>query len=150
MSSRSLAALVAVALMALSAKAWADYVRDAPRIVKAADWSKMETANVGMKEFSFTPSTLTFREGVPYKLVITNEGSSKHYFTAEEFFKAIATRKVQSQDGEVKAPYFSAIEVYPGRSMELYFLPVNKGTYELKCTIAGHALMGMRGQIKIE
>jgi uncharacterized cupredoxin-like copper-binding protein len=147
---RPIAALAAIALVAFSAKAWAGYVKDASKIVKSADWSKMETTSVTLKEFSFTPSTLEFQEGVPYKLVIANKGNEKHYFTAKKFFKAIAARKVQSQDGEVKAPYFNAIEVYPGHYMELYFIPVTKGIYELKCTVQGHASMGMKGQIKIE
>ncbi|MFQ6672714.1 MAG: hypothetical protein ACE5KY_05390 [Candidatus Tectimicrobiota bacterium] len=128
-----------------------DYVRDAPERVKAADWSTMKTVRVTLKEYAFSPSTLVFQAGLPYKLVITNEGTMKHYFTAEAFFKAIATRKVQSTDGDVKAPYFRAIEVYPGRSMELYFIPVKTGLYnELRCTIPGHTGLGMRGQIQIE
>jgi len=127
------------------------YVRDAAERVKAADWSKMETATVTMTDFAFSPATIVFRQGLPYKLVIENKGDQKHYFTAEGFFRAIATRKLQSNiDGEVKAPYFSAIEVYPGRTLDLYFIPVKKGSYQLICTVAGHADMGMKGDIRIE
>ncbi|HXE98633.1 MAG TPA: hypothetical protein VN642_19680 [Dongiaceae bacterium] len=129
----------------------ATYVRDAPDRVKAADWSKMETATVTMTDFAFNPANLVFRQGVPYKLVIENKGTQKHYFTAEEFFRAIATRKLQSNsDGEVKAPYFSAIEVYPGRTLDLYFIPVSTGSFHLVCTVEGHAGMGMKGEIRIE
>jgi uncharacterized cupredoxin-like copper-binding protein len=127
------------------------YVRDAADRVKAADWAKMETVTVTMTDYAFNPASVVFRQGVPYKLVIENKGSEKHYFTAENFFRAIATRKLQSNtDGEVKAPYFSAIEVYPGRSLDLYFLAVKSGTYPLICTIEGHAGMGMTGEIRIE
>jgi uncharacterized cupredoxin-like copper-binding protein len=127
------------------------HVRDAAERVKAADWTKMETVTVAMTEFAFNPQTITFRQGVPYKLVIENKGTQKHYFTAESFFRVIATRKLQSNiDGEVKAPYFTAIEVYPGRSLDLYFIPVKPGTYDLLCTIEGHAGMGMKGEIRIE
>ena len=127
------------------------YVRDAADRVKAADWSKMETTTVTMTDFAFNPATLSLRQGIPYKLIIKNEGTQKHYFTAEDFFRAIATRKLQSNsDGEVKAPYFSAIEVYPGRSLDLYFIAVKTGNYPLDCTIEGHAGMGMKGEIRIE
>jgi uncharacterized cupredoxin-like copper-binding protein len=127
------------------------YVRDAADRVKAADWSKMETATVTMTDFAFNPATIVFRQGVPYKLVIENKGVQKHYFTAEEFFRAIATRKLQSNiDGEVKAPFFSAIEVYPGRTLDLYFIPEKTGSYHLICTVEGHAEMGMKGEIRIE
>jgi len=127
------------------------HVRDAAAVVKAADWSKMETFTVTMTDYAFNPASVVFRQGVPYKLVIENRGAEKHYFTAENFFRAIATRKLQSNtDGEVKAPYFSAIEVYPGRSLDLYFIAVRKGIYPLICTIEGHEGMGMKGEIHVE
>jgi len=104
-----------------------------------------------MTDYAFNPASVVFRQGVPYKLVIENRGSQKHYFTAESFFRAIATRKLQSNsDGEVKAPYFSAIEVYPGRSLDLYFVAVKAGSYPLVCTIEGHETLGMKGEIRIE
>ncbi len=140
-----------MALILVSGCATVDYVSDAEARVKAADWSKMETVSVVLKEYSYVPSILNFKAGVPYKLEIRNEGTVKHYFTAEQFFKAIATRKVQSNaDGEIKAPYFSALEIFPGRSLDLYFIPVKKGTYKLHCTITGHEAKGMHGSIVIE
>ena len=118
--------------------------------VKTADWSQMETITVSLDEYSYSPATLVFTKGTPYKLEIKNVGRLKHYFTAGEFFKAIATRKVQSNaDGEIKAPYFLALEVFPGRSLDLYFVPVSNGTYALKCTMEGHAAQGMTGTIEI-
>jgi len=126
-------------------------VPDAAQRVAAADWSQLETVTVVMSDYAYTPQSLVFRQDRPVKLVIENRGSQKHYFTAEAFFQAIATRKVQSNsDGEIKAPYFSAIEVYPGRSLDLYFVPVTAGRYPLHCTIAGHADLGMTGELRIE
>jgi len=149
-----LAAVVAATTLALSACGHhhrAMHVHDAAERVKAADWSKMESVTVTMTDYAFNPASVVFRQGVPYKLVIENRGSQKHYFTAESFFRAIATRKLQSNsDGEVKAPYFSAIEVYPGRSLDLYFVAVKAGSYPLVCTIEGHETLGMKGEIRIE
>jgi uncharacterized cupredoxin-like copper-binding protein len=140
-----------VALILGSGCATVDYVADAKARVDAADWSKMQTVPVVLKEYSYTPSNLYFKVGVPYKLEIKNDGTVKHYFTAEGFFKAIATRKVQSNaDGEIKAPYFSALEVFPSRSLDIYFVPVTKGSYRLNCTIAGHEVQGMHGTIVIK
>jgi len=128
-----------------------DYVADAKVHVSAADWSKMKTVDVVLKEYSFIPEVLKFDAGTPYKLKIINTGTGKHYFTATGFFKAIATRKVQSNtDGEIKAPYFLALEVFPGRSLDLYFVPVRRGTYGLRCTIPGHEAQGMHGTIVIQ
>ncbi len=148
-----IAALVGLCLVTVfsSGCTTVDYVSDAGDRVKAADWDNMETVEVVLDEYSFTPNVLRFKSGVPYKLQIKNRGTVKHYFTAVEFFKVIATRKVQSNaDGEIKAPYFSALEVFPGRSLDLYFVPVTKGSYELHCTISGHEAKGMHGTIEIE
>ena len=143
--------LVAVTFLLLTGCARVDYITDAQARIGVADWSKMKTVAVVMTEFSYAPADLRFKAGIPYKLQIQNQGSVKHYFTAERFFKAIATRKVQSNaDGEIKAPYFLALEVFPGRSLDLYFVPVTKGTYRLHCTIAGHDAQGMHGSILIE
>ena len=128
-----------------------DYIVNASAVVKAGDWSKMQTVSINLSEFTFSHDNIAFQKGVPYKLQIINKGTVKHYFTAEDFFRAIATRKVQSNsDGEIKAPYFTALEVFPGRSLDLYFIPVKKGIYDLKCTITGHAEKGMVGQIVIK
>lgn len=129
----------------------ADYIKNASGVVKSADWSAMETVTVSLKEFSFSPSKIVFKKNTPYKLEIRNDGTVKHYFTAGAFFKAVATRKVQSNsDGEIKAPYFTALEVFPGRSLDFYFIPVKAGTYDLTCTIEGHAEKGMTGHVVIE
>jgi uncharacterized cupredoxin-like copper-binding protein len=146
-----IAAAICMVMVMVTGCATVDFVADANARVTAADWDKMETVSVVLKEYSYTSSTLHFNVNVPYKLQIQNDGNVKHYFTAEGFFKAIATRKVQSNaDGEIKAPYFSALEVFPGRSLDLYFIPVTKGTYKLHCTITGHEAQGMFGKIIIE
>src|SRR4030067_459806 len=127
-----------------------DYVKDAPERVKAADWSKMQTITVSLTEYKFVPDELVFKKDTPYKLVLKNDGKEKHYFVSEAFFKAIALRKIESKDGEVKAPYITAVEVYPDRSIDIYFIPAKAGTYDLICTVKGNAEKGMTGKIHIE
>jgi len=125
---------------------------ESPDLAKAlagADWSKMETVTVTMTEYSFSPSPIVLKEGVPTRFVLKNAGKEAHYFVAERFFKTIATRKVQGSDGEVKAPSFTAVEVYPGRTLEWFFVPAQKGEYDLLCTVKGHAEHGMKGRIEV-
>lgn len=132
----------------------ADYITDAAAVVKAANWDAMETVNVELDEHSFTPQNLKLKAGQPYKLVIKNVGEKDHYYTAAEFFKSVAWRKVQTPKpygGEIKAPYFSAVEAYKnGGSVELFFVTVNKGQFEVVCTIEDHKEQGMRGTITVE
>jgi uncharacterized cupredoxin-like copper-binding protein len=127
-------------------------VRNPGEIVKKADWKTMETVRVTMGEMFYEPDELVFKAGQPYKLELVNVGKKKHYFTARHFYKAIATRKVQSnKDGEIKAPYFLALEIMAdGGQLDLYFVPVKKGTYPVYCTIDTHREEGSEGTITIE
>src|SRR5512144_1179613 len=111
--------------------------QDFDKVLAAADWSKMETVTVTLSEYVFSPSPLVFKEGVPTKLVIRNAGKEHHYFVSEQFFRAVATRKVQSTDGEFKAPFFTAVEVYAGKTAEWFLIPMKKGTFDLLCTVKG-------------
>ena len=87
----------------------------------------METVTVTMTEYAFSPSTVVLKAGAPTRLVLKNAGKEAHYFVAEQFFKAIATRKIQGSDGEIKAPSFTAVEVYPGKTLEWFLVPAAKG-----------------------
>jgi uncharacterized cupredoxin-like copper-binding protein len=142
----------AVLLPASLTNADGNPVRNPGEIVKKADWKTIETVRVTMGEMFYDPDELVFKAGQPYKLELVNLGKKKHYYTARHFYKAIATRKVQSnKDGEVKAPYFLALEIMPdGGQLDLYFVPVKKGTYPVYCTIDTHREEGSEGTITIE
>jgi uncharacterized cupredoxin-like copper-binding protein len=143
-----------VATAAMSGIAFAQ-VPDAADIVKKAPWDKMETVTVELMEHDFAPKDLKLKAGVPYRLVIKNTGELDHYYTAAEFFKdGVAWRKVQTPrpgGGEIKAPYFTAVEAYKkGGQVELFLVPVKKGKYEVVCTIDDHKEKGMTGSITVE
>ncbi|MCC4117448.1 cupredoxin domain-containing protein [Aromatoleum toluclasticum] len=151
----SLISLVAAAVLSVPFLAGAaDPVADAAAIVKAANWDAMETITVELAEYSFTPQDLKLKAGQPYRLVIRNVGQKDHYYTATEFFKSVAWRKVQTpkpNGGEIKAPYFTAVEAYKnGGSVELFFVTVNKGEFDVICTIEDHKDQGMFGKIVVE
>jgi uncharacterized cupredoxin-like copper-binding protein len=115
----------------------------------------METVTIELKEHEFNPKDLKLKANKPYKLVIKNLGEHDHYYTAAEFFKSgVAWRKAQTprpSGGELKAPYFSAVEAYKnGGSVELFLVPVAKGSYEVICTIDDHKDKGMTGTITVE
>ena len=122
---------------------------DLAKALAGADWSKMETVTVTMTEYAFSPSPIVLKEGVPTRLVLKNGGKEAHYFVAERFFEAIATRKIQGSDGEIKAPSFTAVEVYPGKQLEWFLVPARKGVFDLLCTVKGHAEHGMKGRIEV-
>ena len=130
-------------------------------IVSAATWPGGPTDTVFLEEpafpntLSFNPSVLTWTVGTPVILRVTNPAGnqSKHYFSAPEFFKTAAWRKVQTSQGEYKAPYFKAVELLVDpvvdRNIDLYFVPMIAGTFTYDCTIGGHAAAGMTGTITV-
>ncbi|MFQ5605135.1 MAG: plastocyanin/azurin family copper-binding protein [bacterium] len=141
-------------------------VADAPSpFVNASDWvggvnwDEKEEVTINMVEsgsaLSFSPNNLTFEAGKPYVLKVVNPAgnASKHYFATQEvfpdFYKSIATRKIETADAEYKAPYFRAVELLIGGELDIYFVPVIAGTYDFLCTIPGHAAAGMTGKIVI-
>jgi uncharacterized cupredoxin-like copper-binding protein len=144
--------LAAGVLLAGSVAASDDYIRDYADRVKAADWSAVETLTVALDEHSFEPSELRFKAGKAYKLQLKNVGKKDHYFTAEKFFRSVAWRKVMvDRQGEIKAPYFTAFEpLKNGGQIDLYFVPVTRGSYEVICTIDDHKQQGMTGTLFIE
>jgi uncharacterized cupredoxin-like copper-binding protein len=128
--------------------------------VSNADWDARTTIAVDMVEqsasdFHFSPENITLEAGKPYVLKFTNSSTNdaKHYFSTPDgepdFFKSIATRKVQTPDAEYKAPYFTAVELLIGGELEIYFIPVLGGTYNFLCTIPGHEELGMVGTITV-
>jgi len=148
---RTLAAVLALMLTPVVALAQATPVPNAAELVKAADWKAMETITVVMGEHHYTPQDLTLKAGRPYKIELKNEGDKDHYYTAPEFFQNVAWRKVMvNKQAEIKAPYFSAVEILKKGQLDLYLIPVNKGSYVVYCTIDDHRQQGMEGRITIE
>ena len=115
----------------------------------AADWANAKHVKIEMNEFNFVPNDLTFETGMPYIVELVNNGDVKHEFTAEEFFASVAWRKAESAESEVKVPYFTEIEVFAGKSVELYFVPIVPGEFGLVCEIEGHLEAGMLGTITV-
>ena len=126
------------------------YLADAAERVAAADWSQARTVEVRLDEYAFAPSELAFPAGQPVRLRLVNGGNVLHTFGAPEFFQAVAVRRLVGREGARPAPYLVSIRVAPGESKELEFVPVTPGAYRLRCTVVGHALLGMTGRVRIE
>ncbi len=119
-------------------------------------WETAETVLVTMVEdtedsFRFEPADLTLTAGQAYILTIQNPAtnSSKHYYTAADFYKTVVTRKAEDSKAEIKVPYFNAIELKIGGTTELFIVPTVTGVYEVHCTIEGHRDAGMEGTITV-
>jgi uncharacterized cupredoxin-like copper-binding protein len=134
---------VALVISGASLTTVAESAKEYQEMVKNADWDAMKTVTVNIDEFSYD-ANLTLQAGQTYKLEMKNIGEKKHYFTAPEFFKNIATRKAQvNGQAEIKADYFTAFEILPGGQLDLYFVAHNKGEFPVYCTVDNHREEGM-------
>lgn len=97
----------------------------------------------------FEPDHLSFEAGQRYKLILDNPSDQKHYFTAKDFADNLWTQKVEAGNVEFKGVVHE-LELKPGAVAEWVFVPQKPGTYELHCSIAGHAEAGMRGILIID
>lgn len=99
-------------------------------------------------ELKFFPSNIQLERGEPYKLLLDNPSPVKHYFTSKDFADASWTKKVQVGQVEVKGAIHE-LELKPGGEAEWVLTPMKSGTYELHCSIKGHAAGGMVGEIMV-
>jgi uncharacterized cupredoxin-like copper-binding protein len=125
------------------------YVANATDFVAAADWDAAQTVRIELDEMSFTPNDISLEAGKPYVLEIVSVGDETHEFVAEDFMRTVAARKAETSESEVKVPFFTEIEVFAGKTAELFLIPLIPGTYELLCEIEDHREQGMEGTITV-
>jgi uncharacterized cupredoxin-like copper-binding protein len=99
-------------------------------------------------ELKFVPDHLTFLAGRRYQLQLTNNSSTKHYFTAKDFADGIWSQKVDAGNVEIKGAIHE-LELRPGTRADWVFIPLRSGTYQLRCTVPGHTEAGMVGTIEV-
>jgi uncharacterized cupredoxin-like copper-binding protein len=125
------------------------WAHDGPALVNSTDWTKQQELTIELSEFAFTPKEFKLTAGQPYVLKVVNKGTTKHEFTAEDFFGAVAFRKAEDASAEFKAWAPREVEVFSGQEIEVYLIPTQTGTYELVCEIEGHFEAGMFGTITV-
>jgi uncharacterized cupredoxin-like copper-binding protein len=107
------------------------------------DWNTAKEVNVLMVDDQFVPDHLTFQHGVPYRLLLENDGTHLHEFTAPEFLADAVIRdpSVLTQNGK-------EVVVQPGVAIYVDLVPIHPGTFKLIC--ADHDWDGMVGEIVVD
>lgn len=109
----------------------------------AMDRPRPRVVTVVAAEYEFSPATLTFKRGVPYRLHLENHGKELHEFHAPDFFKA-----VELGDAAVLNADRTEILIHPGEAKDLTFVPKKAGHYQLICS--DHDWAGMTGSITVK
>jgi uncharacterized cupredoxin-like copper-binding protein len=104
-------------------------------------------------EFSYSPSSFTVPAGQPVTLTITNVGQAEHDFVIE---KIAVTDVIEEGNpsaehsmhdmGEADA-YDLHVATQKGGTSVLKFTPLESGTYQVLCTVAGHKEAGMVAEL---
>jgi uncharacterized cupredoxin-like copper-binding protein len=109
------------------------------------DWSKAQSVEIAMTNFSFAPKALQLRRNTPYRLHFVNNGSSNHSFDAPELFRAMIT----APDDRAKVEG-GTIEVAEGKTVDVMVVPLKPGSYAFHCSHFLHATFGMKGEATIQ
>lgn len=154
-----LAAALAAGILSACAGPFADRASAADAMqarrdatLAGADWKTKQDISIEMHDYGYRPRELRLKAGQPYRLTLVNTGSVSHYFTAPEFFAAVAARKAEvPRQVEVKAAVFTSFEVHGrGGTVDFYFVPLEKGRYRAHCHIKDHLPLGIEGILVVE
>ncbi|MBT3394217.1 MAG: hypothetical protein HN411_03800 [Waddliaceae bacterium] len=105
-----------------------EHIEDVSRDV---DWSTMETVTISFNEYTEGLSGVILRKGMPYKLELENHSLKAHNIVGSDFFAAIMPWKIETIDGEINVAEFNTFQIYPGRCIDLFFVPTKTGDYTI-------------------
>lgn len=134
----------------------------------AAGGAKEQKITITMREFSFTPAKITLQAGVPAEIVLVNKGKVNHevmvydtpkgkvsdwddYAEESTYFKDMGEVEGEFPGvGSVAGTSIFEVQVRPGKSAELKFMPKRTGTFEIGCHYEGHYEAGMKGVLTVK
>lgn len=122
------------------------------QVVEAADWSRVEHVTIELRDSGVLPQELRLKAGQPYRLTLLNAGVNNHYFNAPEFYRSIAVRKAEvPRYAEIKAARIRTFEVFAaGGTVDLWFVPLEKGRFVAHCHLGNHRDMGVEARLVVE
>ena len=97
-----------------------------------------------LADFKFVPSTVRLRPHTTYVLRLTNSGASEHDLAAPKFFMA-ATVSADS----IKKVRDGRVVLHAGETVDIELTTRDVGSFPMRCTYFGHALMGMTGLMEV-
>jgi len=133
-----------LALLALAGCASQPSKPDAlPAAPANIDWNAAKTVKVDMTDFDFIPAKVSFESAQSVKLMLVNDGTDHHDFSAPAFFAASSLR--QGSTG----PAGGKVSLAKGKTAVIDLVPGAPGNYPLTCTEFLHEMFGMTGAITV-
>lgn len=101
------------------------------------------TATIDLTNFKFTPAQIALKANQPIVLLIRNDSSGGHSFSAPAFFAAARVDPASAalvRNGKIEVPSHATVRVA---------LTPATGQYPLKCSHFLHSSFGMNGTILV-
>lgn len=115
-----------------------------PSMAQTTDWSRAETVNITMANFSYSPEIIRLEHGKAYRLHLVNQADGGHNFVARDFFAAAT---IAPQD-RARIDH-GAIELAGGQSADIRLMIDRPGNYDVHCSHFLHTTFGMSGHIEV-
>ncbi|MBL8049612.1 MAG: cupredoxin domain-containing protein [Anaerolineales bacterium] len=107
---------------------------------------------VDMNEFLFLPASITIPANQAVILTFTNSGAQEHDFVIEKIsitdmeMEGASSGQQHHMGGET-SEYDLHISTASGSTSKLSFTATEPGTYKIFCSIQGHEVAGMVGEL---
>jgi len=106
---------------------------------------------VEMNDFSFSPAEFTVSAGKPVQVTITNVGNVEHDFVIEKIdvssVSVEGTGVGAHHTGGEHMEYDLHVSTSVNGTSVLAFTPNEPGTYKIFCSVEGHEVAGMVGEL---
>jgi len=93
--------------------------------------TKINEIKISVKEFSYSPSTITVNKGEKVRITLTNDGATDHNLSIQGL--GISTKTIG-----------------PGESDSIDFTPVTTGSFTFICTVDSHKDLGLTGTLEVK
>lgn len=108
--------------------------------------------NVEMREYSFSPDTITVTANQKVRVNILNKGNIEHDFSIMEISTSSKPKVADPSHAHLMTGPEPQVHVsaLPGIKNTVEFTPTQPGTYEIYCVISGHKEQGMVGKLIVK
>lgn len=126
-------------------------VADPAAVIAAADWDKATEIKMTLgADYGVEPTYLSLEINKPYKLVVRNFNWTTQSIAADEFYKTIAIKTVTSGDHSFEQPRLDELLIPSGETREMYFVPTERGVFEIQGRFILYTSLGFVGRIEVE
>lgn len=125
-----------------------EWISNSKEYKEAANWDIAEILTVDLASESISPSNLVLQAGLPYEIQVFNNDTVDHIFSAPDFMRASAVRKVESPGAEVKMRLFKDVTIFAGKAMNIFVVPVIPGVLKMENLTDG--IVSASGTISVE